>query len=183
MAFADPKDAVAALRPGGCPSLVEVVEAVRALPYRRNAERTADGVLAERCGTCSTKHALLHRLIAARWPELSPVIVHRVYAIDREHARSRFGDAAADAVPAGGLIDVHRYLVVQFDGHPVTIDATFPAGPPWDGRSSMSLACGPGDDHPVTTGDADAEKRALELAHCNPAVREPFIAALARAGR
>jgi len=152
---------------------------VRALPYGRNGDRSADGVLAEGRGTCSTKHALLHRLVAERWPELSPLLVHRVYTVEREQVRRRFGPEAADTVPEGGLTDVHRYLVVQIGGHAVLIDATFPGGPPWDGQTSMQLACGPGTDHPVTTGAADSEKRALELAHCDPAVREPFIAALA----
>ncbi len=52
-------------------------------------------------------------------------------------------------------------------------------GPPWDGRSSMPLACGPGDDHPAGA-DPDADKRTLEARHCDPAVREQFIAALGR---
>jgi hypothetical protein len=42
----------------------------------------------------------------------------------------------------------------------------------------MPLACGPGIDH-VAGFDPDAEKRELEARHCDPAAREPFIAALA----
>jgi hypothetical protein len=57
--------------------------------------------------------------------------------------------------------------------------ATFP-GPEWDGRSALPLACGVGDDHPAGD-DPDAEKRALEAEYCEPAVREPFIAALREA--
>jgi hypothetical protein len=57
------------------------------------------------------------------------------------------------------------------------IDATFP-GDPWDGRSSLPLAAGPGRDYPAGA-DPDAEKRALEAEHCDPVAREPFIAALA----
>ena len=41
----------------------------------------------------------------------------------------------------------------------------------------MPLACGEGVDHPAGA-DPDAEKRRLEAEHCDPAVREPFIAAL-----
>jgi hypothetical protein len=41
----------------------------------------------------------------------------------------------------------------------------------------MPLACGPGTDH-VVSASADADKRALEEAWCDPVVREPFIAAL-----
>jgi hypothetical protein len=61
----------------------------------------------------------------------------------------------------------------------VQIDATFP-GPAWDGRSSLLLACGTGHDY-LAGEDPDAEKRTLEEQHCNPAIREPFIAALASA--
>jgi hypothetical protein len=83
-------------------------------------------------------------------------------------------------VPEDGLIDVHRYLLIQVGGRQITLDATFPGGEPWDGRSSLPLACGPGEDVPA--GDnPDGDKRALEARYCNPAVREPFIAALSAA--
>jgi hypothetical protein len=61
----------------------------------------------------------------------------------------------------------------------VAIDATFP-GEAWDGRSSLPLTCGPGRDYPAGE-DPDAEKTALEEQHCDPALREPFIAALTSA--
>jgi hypothetical protein len=40
-------------------SLVELVEAVRALPYGRPSDRSVDGLLREGRGTCSTKHLFL----------------------------------------------------------------------------------------------------------------------------
>ncbi len=80
-------------------------------------------------------------------------------------------------MPQVGLVDVHRYLTALIGGERIVIDATFP-GAPWDGRSSMPLACGPGRDYPAGA-DPDTEKRALEAEHCDPAVREPFIVALA----
>ena len=162
------------------PSLAAVVEAVRAIPYGRPALRTPEGVLAEGRGTCSTKHALLAAILATRWPETAPRIVHRVYRVERALADTRFGPRAADAVPPGGLVDVHRFLTAVVEGRRIAIDATFP-GPPWDGRTSMTLACGPGADHPAGA-DPDADKRALEAEHCDPAIREPFIAALATIG-
>jgi len=36
--------------------LIDLVEAVRALPYGRPSDRSVDGLLRERRGTCSTKH-------------------------------------------------------------------------------------------------------------------------------
>jgi hypothetical protein len=103
-----------------------------------------------------------------------------VYRLDADRAAQLFGKRVARAVPSDGLIDVHRYLTVTIGGRRVTVDATF-AGEPWDGWSSIALACGPGEDFPAG-GQPDAEKRALEERHCDPALREPFIAALSRGG-
>ena len=114
--------------------------------------------------------------MAERFSETEPLIVHRVYTLDRARARELFGAAVAETVPASGLIDVHRYLAITLKGQRIEIDATF-AGPAWDGRSSLPLACGPGRDYPAGE-DPDAEKQALEARHCDPAIREPFIAAL-----
>ena len=47
-------------------------------------------------------------------------------------------------------------------------------------RASMPLACGEGRDFPAGE-DPAADKAALEASHCDPQVREPFIASLARA--
>lgn len=129
-------------------------------------------------GTCTAKHRFLAETMAERLPETEPRIVHRVYRLDRERAREMFGQKAAAAVPDEGLVDVHRYLTAIVDGRRIAIDATFP-GAPWDGRSSLPLSCGPGRDY-AAGADPDAEKRALEAEHCDPIVREPFIAALSR---
>jgi hypothetical protein len=163
-------------------SLVRVVEAVRAIPYRRPTVRTVQGTIDEWVGTCSTKHLLLAGLIRERWPELTCVVTHRVYRISRADALARYGAAVAELVPKSGLVDVHRYLMVtDADGHAVAIDVTFPGGPPWDGRTSMPVAAADGMD--VEAGDDPAvDKAALEARFCDPAIREPFIAALAEFG-
>lgn len=106
------------------------------------------------------------------------MIVHRVYRLDRDRARKLFGAEAAAAVPDAGIMDVHRYLTATVGGNRISIDATFP-GTAWDGRSSMSLACGPGQDHPAGV-DPDGEKKALEAEHRDPAIREAFIVMLSR---
>jgi hypothetical protein len=159
--------------------LVDLVETVRSLPYGRPSDRTVAGTIRERRGTCSTKHLLLARTMTERFPETKPLIVHRVYTLDRARARELFGAAVAETVPEDGLVDVHRYITIALEGRRIEIDATFP-GPAWDGRSPLPLACGPGQDYPAGE-EPDAEKRALEEQHCDPAVREPFIAALASA--
>jgi hypothetical protein len=164
----------------GNASLGQIVDAVQAVPYGRPVARTAEGVMGEWKGTCSTKHALLARLLSERWPELRPRLVHRVYRVSRGSARQRYGGVAAAAVPEDGLTDVHRYLVLIIAGQEVTIDITFPGDQAWDRHGSMRLACGDGDDFPAGD-DPDAEKAALEASYCDPRAREPFIAALALA--
>ena len=154
---------------------------MRALPYGRPSDRTVEGMLRERRGTCSTKHLFLAQALRERFPETEPLIVHRVYTLDRARARELFGLTVAETVPVDGLIDVHRYLTVMLEDQRIEIDATF-AGPAWDGRSLLPLACGLGRDYPAGA-DPDAEKRALEARHCDPAIREPFIAALAPGAR
>jgi len=159
--------------------LVALVERVRALPYGRPSERSVEGMWRERRGTCSTKHAWLLRELRAKFPESEPRLVHRVYRVDRARAQALFGNAAAAAVPDGGLIDVHRYLTLVAGGRRLVIDVTFPGAPAWDGATSMALACGDGKDFEASE-DYDADKRALEAEHCDPRVREPFIAALSQ---
>jgi hypothetical protein len=92
-------------------------------------------------------------------------------------ARERFGEAAARVVPDEGLVDVHTYATVLIEGGRVKIDVTFPSTVIWDGRSDMPLACGEGSDVPAS-GDPWEQKAALVAEHCDPSVREPFIAAL-----
>jgi len=138
IAVANPQDPLLAAKA----PLIDLVEAVRALPYGRTRDRSVDGLLRERRGTCSTKHLFLARALAGRFPHTQPRIVHRVYRIDREQIRERYGDEVAAAVPEDGRFDVHRYLLIRVGGRQITLDVTFPGGEPWDGRSSLPLACG-----------------------------------------
>ena len=157
-------------------ALVELVEFVRGLPYGRPVDRSIEGMLREGRGTCSTKHLFLANVLREHFPWTEPEVVHRVYRLDREGAVRLFGTFVAKVVPSTGLIDVHRYITIHVGNRRITLDATFP-GPAWDGRSSLPLACGPGDNYPAGP-DPDAEKRALEEKHCDLCVREQFIAAL-----
>jgi hypothetical protein len=163
----------------GEPSLWDIVEAVRAIPYGRPSRRTPEGVVDEWTGTCSTKHALLAELLDAR-PEFDLQLVHRVYRVDPQRARDLFGEEAARAVPPEGLVDVHTYGTVLIEGRRVAIDLTFPSPTVWDGRSDMPLACGDGDDYDAGD-DPWATKERLVAEQCDPSVRERFVAALSSA--
>ncbi len=175
---ASKRAALGALFRPGC-SLVELVEAVRALPHGLPSEDTVESMLLEARGTCSTKHLFLAQVLARRFPETEPALVHRVYRLDRARAEELFGRALAETVPTEGLIDVHRYLTVTLEGRRISLDATFP-GPRWDGRSPLALTCGPGRDF-AAGADPDTDKRALEQEYCDATLRAPFTAALAAA--
>lgn len=173
---ASERAALGALFRADC-SLVELVEAVRALPHGLPSDPTVEGMLLEARGTSAGKHLFLAQVLAQRFAETEPALVHRVYRLDHARASELFGAAIAETVPSEGLVDVHRYLTIALQGNRITIDASVP-GPGWDGQSSLALACGPGQDFPAGT-DPDAEMRALEAEHCDGTARAPFLAALA----
>ncbi len=160
-------------------SPVELVEAVRALPYGQPNDRTVEGTLLEARGTSATKHLLLAQLLAKRFPETQPALVHRVYRLDRDRALSLFGTAIAQTVPSAGLLDVHRYLTIAIEGQRIDVDATV-TGPAWDGRAPLEPVCGPGDDFPAGA-EPDVDMSALETEYCDASAREQFLAALATA--
>lgn len=159
-------------------SLEELVEAVHRLPYRRPKDRTVEGLLQERCGTCSTKHFYLFQELKRRFPEAKPRIIHRVYRLSRESACRLYGEGVARVIPQDGVVDVHRYLQAIIKNRTINIDVTFP-GDQWDGASNMPLACGEGIDFPAGP-DPNSDKKTLEEKYCDSRVREPFIAALSQ---
>jgi hypothetical protein len=158
------------------PEVRDVVEALRSVPYGRPDPRSEEGLVTQWRGTCSTKHALLIRCLRGLAPDSNPRTVHRVHRVTPDAALSTFGPRAASAVPPEGVVDVHTYVVATLDGRDVVLDVTFP-GPPWDGAGDMTIAAAEGEDVPAGP-DPATTKAALVDAHCDPSVREPFIAAL-----
>lgn len=167
----------------GCADLdlVDTVLAVSRIPYGRPPELSPEGVLASWRGTCSTKHLLLAGLVAEAWPGVRLGLWHRVYTVDPGWASTRWGPEVAAVIPPAGLADVHTFARADLGSGPMVIDVTFLVED-WDGRSGMVLACGPGVDHPAGPYPLES-KAALVAKHCDPELREGFIAALAhRAG-
>ncbi|WP_131098454.1 hypothetical protein [Streptomonospora litoralis] len=158
-------------------SLAQVVDAVHRIPFGPPSAPSAQATLDEWRGTGTTKHELLAAALQRGWPQTRPTLVHRVHRCTPEHARERFGDEAAAAVPEDGLWDVHRYLLVELGGERVVLDVTYPSMPGWDGSSSMEVAAGEGTDHEAGP-DPDRELRVLEAAHCDPRSRQSFVTAL-----
>ena len=78
-------------------SPLELVEAVRAIPYGLPTGRTVESMLLEARGTSAAKHLFLAQVLAKRHPETEPALVHRVYRLDRR--------ARAEAVRRGDRRD------------------------------------------------------------------------------
>jgi len=166
-------------------SWIDIVNAVAAIPYGRAAGKDPTDVVGSWVGTCSSKHALIRALLAEGWPDLAVDTWHRVYRVDSRLAHEMFNPRAAAAVPESGLVDVHTYLTVTVPAGsasttgsvgPVRVDATFALREPWTGDDHMQLHCGEGFD--VSGGRfPNRTKRELIALHCDPAIREPFIAA------
>jgi len=159
----------------GDASLCQVVNAVYAIPYGRPGSRTAEGVIDEWRGTCSTKHAPLTRLLRERWPESQPILVHRAYRVSPQIGAPAVRRRGGRRSPAGRPDRCPPLPGDYLAGQEVTIDITFPGDQAWDKHRSMCLACGQGRDFPAGD-DPDADKAALEASYCDPQVREPFIA-------
>lgn len=163
---------------GPAPGVPAVVEALRRVPYGRPDPRDEHGLVEQWRGTCSTKHALLARCLRELDPASDPRLVHRVHHLAPRQAERLFGPAVAAAVPPAGLVDVHTYAVARLGARDVVLDVTFP-GPAWDGSSDMPIAAAEGEDVPAGE-DPVAAKAELVRAHCDPAAREAFVAALSR---
>lgn len=157
---------------------VEVVNAVAAIPYGRAGGQTPADVLTTGHGTCSTKHYLLARALDEGWPQLAVTLWHRVYRLTPNLAAPLFDSGVSDAVPVEGLVDVHTYLLVDSGTGPLVVDATFPPDRPWDGTASMPLRCSDGLDVAGGPSPVDTKQQLVRL-HCDPTVREPFIARIA----
>ncbi|HEV2361506.1 MAG TPA: hypothetical protein VGS21_07380 [Acidimicrobiales bacterium] len=161
----------------GC-SVADVVRGVADIPYGRAevawGASLPDAALRAGRGTCSSKHYLLAQVLREGWPDLAIEVRHRVYKLVPGDATRLFGDEAAGHVPVEGLVDVHTYLRV---GGRV-VDATFPVPSSWAEGDDMQLASGDGLDVAGGVFPAATKARLVRL-HCDPAVREPFIAALA----
>jgi hypothetical protein len=151
----------------------EIVEAVRAIPHARPAERSAGGVVSSWRGTCSTKLLLLRALC----PQLDLRFVNRVFRLTRDAARARLGPRAAAAIVPEGIVDVHTFATALVSGRRVVIDVTFPGEPSWDGRSDMEIPWPTGEDFEAGD-DPIAHKEELVARFGDPVARAKLIAAI-----
>lgn len=126
--------------------LIQVVEGVRALPYRWPGAPDADAALREGHGTCASKHALLARRLLDFGLESAPLLV-----LGRLIPRTLGGRKGLDDATA--LLEVHECLTVFTPwAGPLIVDITWDApllsrGLPgalgWTGAEDMPFAVEP----------------------------------------
>jgi hypothetical protein len=156
----------------GAPATVDVIRAVKAIPYARPSADDLWTVLEQWRGLGPIKHYLLGICLG----ELGvPVrVVHRAATLTPAVLAAALGPELAHLAPAEGVPAVHTYLLLEQGGAPVALDVTYPG--PWRGDVPMPLACGPGTDYQVTAGaDPEHLRGGLEMLHGGPKIhfRQP----------
>ncbi len=110
-------------RDGNPVDAVSVFHAVRNLPYQSTGDRSLEGILQKRAGSCSSKHILLAALLNEIGIKSRVELVLGDFATPFRRARNIptvFSDAARD-----GVRDIHNVLSVDINGETVILDATW----------------------------------------------------------
>ncbi len=160
-------------------TLVELVEAMRALPVGGPADQAAEAMLREGRGTPLAKHSFLREILRSRFPSTRPLLLHRLYTLDRGRAAAIYGEEVAATVPDSGIAHVHTYLTITLGDDAVPLDVTS-HGPTWDGHCALPPVCGQGQDHPA---GEDPSRSLAELLRADVApARERVLNAISLAG-
>ena len=97
--------------------------AVRQLPYLSTGDRSIEGILLRRAGSCSSKHILLSAMLDQIGIKAHVELVLGDFATPFRDARNipaELADAARE-----GIRDVHNVLRAEINGTPVVLDATW----------------------------------------------------------
>ena len=97
--------------------------AVRNLPYLSTGDRSLEGILQRRAGSCSSKHILLSALLDQIGIKSHVELVLGDFATPFRGARNI--PAALAAVAQDGIRDIHNVLRAQINGTSIILDATW----------------------------------------------------------
>lgn len=97
--------------------------AVRNLPYLSTGDRSLEGVLQRRAGSCSSKHVLLGALLKEIGIMSRVELVLGDFATPFRNARNI--PPALAAAAKTGICDIHNILRADIDGTSVILDATW----------------------------------------------------------
>jgi hypothetical protein len=146
---------------------VALFHAVRRLPYRSTGDRSLAGILAQRAGSCSSKHILLAALLRRHGIVARVVLAEGDFAAPL--AATRGVPQAVVAAAVGGIPDIHNVVRAVIGGRVLVLDATwhdavkrygFRVNDTWSGEGDTEVAL---DVERWIEGDGDiaAQKSAL----------------------
>lgn len=136
-----------------------IFHAVRQLPYLSTGDRSLEGILSRRAGSCSSKHILLVALLNKIGIKAEVELVLGDFA--KPLCKARNVPAAFISAANEGIRDIHNIVRAQIDGHAVVMDATwhdhvkpfgFRVNDTWSGIGDTTIAVdvermlGPSDD-------------------------------------
>ena len=138
---------------------VSVFHGVRQLPYRSTGDRSIEGILARRAGSCSSKHILLVALLDKIGVKADVELVLGDFATPLREAHNV--PEPFMIVAKEGIRDIHNIVRANINGHSVVMDATwhdhvkpfgFRVNDTWSGTGDTRIAVdvenmlGPSDD-------------------------------------
>ncbi len=138
---------------------VSVFHGVRQLPYRSTGDRSIEGILASRAGSCSSKHILLVALLDKIGINADVELVLGDFATPLREAHNV--PEAFMIVAKEGIRDIHNIVRANLNGQSVVMDATwhdqvkpfgFRVNDTWSGTGDTRIAVdvenmlGPSDD-------------------------------------
>lgn len=138
---------------------VSVFHGVRQLPYRSTGDRSIEGILACRAGSCSSKHILLVALLDKIGVKADVELVLGDFATPLREAHNV--PEPFMIVAKEGIRDIHNIVRANINGHSVVMDATwhdhvkpfgFRVNDTWSGTGDTRIAVdvenmlGPSDD-------------------------------------
>ncbi len=141
---------------------VSVFHAVRQLPYLSTGDRSIEGIVLRRAGSCSSKHILLAALLDKIGIKAEVELVLGDFATPLREAHNV--PAAFMTAAHEGIRDIHNIVRARVDGHIVVLDATwhdqvkpfgFRVNDTWSGTGGTRIAVdvermlGPSDDPAV----------------------------------
>jgi hypothetical protein len=97
---------------------------VRDMPYKRASSRDPEITIQEWRGTCSGKHYLLKQLFEELGYTSKMIVCTTVEHIDPKEVRGKLRTLLKQS--NGRFVDVHNYLILDYPGGQMIVDATWP---------------------------------------------------------
>jgi len=104
--------------------LAQAFRLVRDMPYRRASSRDPETIIQEWQGTCSGKHYLLKALFAELGYKSRVIACSTIENINPADVPTDLAEILEES--SGRFVDIHNYLVLEYSGGEMVVDATWP---------------------------------------------------------